>query len=72
MSIVEMEREAAPSFTKDGRAAFKVDFPYTKTLPEDEKAKQAGDLLLRGYASTWVEDRDGELWFGCFGRSGSE
>jgi len=56
-----MEREAAPSFTKDGRAAFKVDFPFTKTLPEDEKAKQAGDLLLRGYASTWVEDRDGEF-----------
>jgi HK97 family phage prohead protease len=60
MSIVEMDRPVADSFTKEGRAAFKVDFPFTKTLPEDEKAKQAGDLILRGYASTWVEDRDGE------------
>lgn len=61
MSIVELDRPVADSFTKEGRAAFKVDFPFTKTLPEDEKAKQAGDLILRGYASTWVEDRDGEF-----------
>lgn len=61
MSIVELDRAPVDSFSKDGRAAFKVDFPFTKTLPEDEKAKQAGDLVLRGYASTWVEDRDGEF-----------
>lgn len=61
MSIVELERPASSSFSKEGRAAFKVDFPFTKTLPDDEKARQAGDLILRGYASTWVEDRDGEF-----------
>lgn len=60
MSIVELDRPPVDSFGKDGRAAFKVDFPFTKTLPDDEKARQAGDLILRGYASTWVEDRDGE------------
>jgi HK97 family phage prohead protease len=59
MSIMELDRPAADSFT-DGRAAFTVDIPFTKTLPDDEKARQAGDLILRGYASTWVEDRDGE------------
>lgn len=61
MSIVELDRPPVDSFNKDGRAAFKVDFPFTKTLPDDEKSRQAGDLILRGYASTWVEDRDGEF-----------
>ena len=58
-ALLEMSRPAGSSF-KDNRAAFTVDVPFTKTLPDDEKARQAGDLILRGYASTWVEDRDGE------------
>src|SRR6188472_1155753 len=61
MSILELDRSASSSFSKEGRAAFKVDFPFTKALPDDEKSRTAGDLILRGYASTWVEDRDGEF-----------
>lgn len=60
---MEMQRSAASSFSKDGgreRAPFEVDFPFTKAVPDDKAKADAGVLILRGYASTWVQDRDGE------------
>jgi len=53
MSIVELER--APS-----RFDFDVDIPFVKSAELDEKGKPTGVLELRGYASTWVKDRDEE------------
>src|SRR6476646_475007 len=42
------------------RKRFCVDVPFT--IVPDSKAvnAKAGDLELDGYASTWMEDRDGE------------
>lgn len=40
---------------KRQRLRFAVDIPFTKQFTGDK-----GDLELVGYASTWVEDRDGE------------
>lgn len=58
MSIVELERQTPPS---EGREAkFWADVPFVKKAAEDDGGNPTGALELRGYASTWVKDRDEE------------
>mgnify|MGYP002684097139 CR=1 FL=1 len=38
---------------------FAVDFAFTKQVSRAKGANE-GDLVLSGYASTWVQDRDGD------------
>jgi HK97 family phage prohead protease len=40
---------------REGKEAFYVDVPFTKAVTSK------GDLVLTGYGSTWVQDRDGEF-----------
>jgi HK97 family phage prohead protease len=39
---------------REGKRPFYVDLPFAKTVGSK------GDLVLHGYGSTWVQDRDGE------------
>lgn len=52
MSVVLRE----PPNTTGSRERFWADVPFLASKAVGKK----GDLILRGYASTWVEDRDGE------------
>lgn len=60
--MLELERGEDVGF-QDGatKAPFHVDFPFTKLVLPEEKAGKSGVIEIRGYASTWVEDRDGEF-----------
>ena len=61
-SIAELDRPGSVGFTGDGKkASFLVDFPFTKATKKDDQGIETGALLLKGYASTWIEDRDGDF-----------
>lgn len=63
-SVATPQRRATPAVpARDGKQPFWTDIPFTaKAAQQADGAGQAGsgDLVLEGYASTWVQDRDGE------------
>lgn len=71
MSGALLDAPPRPTPRKEGAQEFFADFGFfrdvveedvtIKGLPEAEPKAKKGDLVLRGYANTWVEDRDFEM-----------
>lgn len=71
-TVLDKERPATQKQT--GRGEFSADFGFMRNVLDEEGAKSfatkhpaatpkalTGDLVLEGYANTWVEDRDFEV-----------
>lgn len=58
MSILELDRNQMSDSGHD--AKFFADVPFLKSPAKDGDGKPTGAIELRGYASTWVKDRDEE------------